>query len=253
MKKMKKTQVKKAVLFTIVLMLFGKTAFSQNFSGKYTWEDGDNSSFTLTLKQSGNNITGSHSAASMLGRESYTKSITGTVSKGIAYLTCDNGACVIKATLKPLTNGQAEWKVNKKSGGQAETDSYSYVPNKAVMKKKQGSTSTQTNQNNQNYAYEPKVSKITGTVKVETYSNEKPYILVLNKAINVIANAEDEAEGINVTVRRISKIQLTSTHGIKLANYKNKKVRVTGTFFGAITAHHHTHVLMDAIKIEILP
>jgi len=33
----------------------------------------------------------------------------------------------------------------------------------------------------------------------------------------------------------------------------NKRVKVTGTLFCAITGHHHTDVLIDAQKIEAAP
>ena len=44
---------------------------------------------------------------------------------------------------------------------------------------------------------------------------------------------EIEEIGIDVTKYNISKIQLTSTCVVKLAKYKNKYVRLTGTFFGS--------------------
>jgi hypothetical protein len=106
--------------------------------------------------------------------------------------------------------------------------------------------------NSKNYYFEPKVSTITGTVQLETFYNEaagteRHYVLVLSSPVNVIASSEDEYD---FTARNLSKIQLT---GSQLVNYKNKKVRITGTFFGAVSAHHHTGALLEVTKVEVLP
>jgi len=106
--------------------------------------------------------------------------------------------------------------------------------------------------NKQNYYYEPTVSVISGTIKVEPclYADdsvanirEDSYILNLEKSINVISNFD---------TTKISKIQLTfNPDEVKVQNYKNKKVRLTGTFFGWDNGHHHTPVLINVNKIEL--
>lgn len=118
--------------------------------------------------------------------------------------------------------------------------------------------------NKQDYFYEPSVSIILGTIKIESFfgppgygenpqtdSREDSYILNLDSPINVISNEKEIEEGdFNYTKYNITKIQLTSTSNVNLTNFKNRIVRLTGTFFGASTGHHHTEVLMDVSKIE---
>jgi hypothetical protein len=112
--------------------------------------------------------------------------------------------------------------------------------------------------NLKDYQYEPTVSVITGTIKTESFygppgfgehpktdSREEVYLLVLEKPINVISTAKENDDDANTTKNNVLKIQLISPDNINLANYKNKTVRLTGTFFGPETGHHHTDVLMD--------
>lgn len=120
--------------------------------------------------------------------------------------------------------------------------------------------------NQQDYGFEPSVSVISGKIRIESFfgppgygespetdSREDSYILVLDNPINVVAKGQDtEDNEFNTTTLNISKIQLTSTHDVKLTNYKNKAVKLTGTFFGAHTGHHHTDVLLDVEKAEEL-
>ena len=118
--------------------------------------------------------------------------------------------------------------------------------------------------NQQDYNYEPTVSVIVGVIKAETFfgppgygenpktdSKEHVYVLNLDKSINVISNTKDaEEDEFNSTKYDIQKIQLNPSEGIKLSKYKNKKVRLSGTFFGAHTGHHFTEVLLDVEKID---
>lgn len=133
------------------------------------------------------------------------------------------------------------------------------VTDKNLAKKENTKTAT-TNQ--KDYYYEPTVSIISGTIKTETFfgppgygedpqtdSREVSYILNLDNSINVISKSKEEGD-FNSTRYNISKIQLTSTSDVEFTNYKNKFVRLTGTFFGAHTGHHHTDVLMDVKKIK---
>jgi hypothetical protein len=114
------------------------------------------------------------------------------------------------------------------------------------------------------FLYEPSVSVISGIIKTESFfgppgygenpqtdSREDKLILSLDNSINVISYAEEIEEGeYNTTKYNISKVQLLSTSGVELSNYDNKKVYLTGTFFGSNTGHHHTAVLMDVNKVE---
>ena len=118
--------------------------------------------------------------------------------------------------------------------------------------------------NRQDFNYEPIVSTISGTLKVETYfgppgygenpqtdSREDSYILILDNSINVISNDDDIEEGeYNVTKFNISKVQLAADPKFNLRDYKNRVVRVSGRFFGAHTGHHHTQVLLFVTGLD---
>ena len=112
-----------------------------------------------------------------------------------------------------------------------------------------------------NYHFEPEVSTLTGTVKSEVFfgppgygenpktdKKETAYILQLSKPINVIAT--DPEDDLNSTTKNVTKIQLVSERNFKLSNFNNKTVKVSGTFFSAISGHHHTKILIDVNKIE---
>jgi len=105
----------------------------------------------------------------------------------------------------------------------------------------------------QDYKFEPEKSIIKGTLTTEQIENEKPFIFILESAINVVSSTEVHEEGDqNYTRNNITKVQLTSTHGIVFDQFKGKKLKLTGTFFGAATAHHHTEVLMDVESVAEL-
>ena len=100
-------------------------------------------------------------------------------------------------------------------------------------------------QNANTYKFEPSKSSISGKIVVETFfdaneNNENSFILKLDQPIKVVADPNDD---LNSTTSNVTKVQLT-TSSVDFSIYKNKKVRCTGTFFSAITAHHHTDVLM---------
>lgn len=169
---------------------------------------------------------------------------------------------VKRVTVNQATNDYPSYLTFKKSGEYwkiiTEGD---LVTDKNLARKEDTQTAT-TNQ--QDYYYESTVSIISGTIKIETFfgppgygenpqtdSREDSYILNLDNSINVISKSKEIEEGdFNSTKYNVSKIQLTSTSGVKLTNYKNKFVRLAGTFFGSHTGHHHTDVLMDVKKIE---
>jgi len=107
-------------------------------------------------------------------------------------------------------------------------------------------------QNNKTYKFEPSVSIISGIIEDETFfdANDKKvncFVLKLDSSIRVVADNDDE---LNSTTNNVTKVQLTSSSGINFSNFKNKRVRCTGTFFSSHTAHHHTKVLMSVKKIQ---
>jgi hypothetical protein len=117
--------------------------------------------------------------------------------------------------------------------------------------------------NQQNYQYDS-VSVITGTITTESFygppgfgehpktdSKEESYILTVEKPITVISKETDE-NATNTTKENVTRIQLIIPDNNDASGYKNKTVRLTGTFFGPQTGHHHTDVLMDVQKVEVL-
>ena len=117
--------------------------------------------------------------------------------------------------------------------------------------------------NEQNYQYDS-ISVITGTIVTESFygppgfgehpktdSKEEVYILTVEKPITVISKETDEY-ATNTTKENVSRIQLIMPENNDASGYKNKTVRLTGTFFGPQTGHHHTDVLLDVQKVEVL-
>jgi hypothetical protein len=114
-----------------------------------------------------------------------------------------------------------------------------------------------------NYFFEPDTSTISGTLKVEMYygppdfgetpstdSKEYVYIFYPVDTINVIQQVFDSA-GFDVTAKNVIKFQLSPLNNLSLHPYINKKIKITGQFFGALTGHHHTDVLMAVTKAEL--
>ena len=128
----------------------------------------------------------------------------------------------------------------------------------------QKSVRTDLKTNQKNYYYDT-VSVVIGTLKIENHfgspdygnnpetdSKENVYILVLENPIDVIQISKGKSdEGIDETKLKITKVQLANIHNININQFINKKIRVTGTFFGAITGHHHTPVLLEITKAEL--
>jgi hypothetical protein len=116
------------------------------------------------------------------------------------------------------------------------------------------------------YFFEPCISVITGKLKVEMYygppnygetpstdSKEYSYVFYPDKAIDVIQrDSSNSSNYSDKTTRNVKKFQLAPTGNITLHPYVNKKLKITGEFFGAITGHHHTDVLMSVEKVEQL-
>ena len=151
-------------------------------------------------------------------------------------------------------NFNGDWKIITESD---------LVTDKNLSKRKLPKTGVN---NKQTYLFEPTVSTISGVLVVEKYwgppgygenpatdKSEYSYILLLEKPIALNSNSEKVDEGdFNFTRTNIAKIQLSSDQSIKLSDYKNKAIRLTGTFFGAFSGHHHTDVLLNVQTIEDL-
>lgn len=106
-------------------------------------------------------------------------------------------------------------------------------------------------QNQNSYSFEPDKSVITGSLTTEQLEGEVPYIFVLDAPIDVVSkNGQHEEGDYNTTKTGITKVQLTSTHGVSFQGLIGKRLKLTGTFFGGATAHHHTEVLMDVESFD---
>ena len=120
--------------------------------------------------------------------------------------------------------------------------------------------------NQENYVYGYGGSSVlTGTITKEMFygppgfgenpktdKQEPSFLLVLEKPIKVIASNEQLNEGTEETRENVDKMQLIWPDGIDMQKYLGKKVKLTGSLFGAHTGHHHTAVLMDMQTIEEL-
>jgi hypothetical protein len=112
-------------------------------------------------------------------------------------------------------------------------------------------------------SYEPAVVKIAGTLERKTFPGPPNYESVAKgdqaetywfvELHSSMCVAEDKAEpDLNAAQTGVTEIQLV----LKPEVYKSYKgllggeVIVTGTLFGAITAHHHTPVLLTASSLE---
>jgi hypothetical protein len=113
------------------------------------------------------------------------------------------------------------------------------------------------------YYFEPNVSTISGTLKVELYygppnfgelpetdAKEYSYILYPDKTINVIQTSD--STDFDVTTKGITKFQLAPMGQLSLHPYIDKRIIVTGQFYGKHTGHHHTDVLMTVSKAKKL-
>lgn len=124
--------------------------------------------------------------------------------------------------------------------------------------------------NNQaDYSFEPAVSVISGKLSTEIFygapgfgenpatdQKEEQYVLLLEKPINVNGtnvSVEDSEDESTRTRKAVSKIQLLyDKDSIDMGKYLGSAVKLTGTFFGAHTGHHHTDVVLNVQKLEEL-
>lgn len=107
------------------------------------------------------------------------------------------------------------------------------------------------------FSYEPHVYSFTGTLNYVMFygppgfgedtandAKEWDYILELDKPISILA---DSGNDFNDAKSNIQELQILTDTDLK--QQIHQKVTLTGTLFGAQTAHHHTEVLLDARKL----
>jgi hypothetical protein len=110
-------------------------------------------------------------------------------------------------------------------------------------------------------SYEPAVVELEGTLTIKTYygppnygehpktdSKEAQWILRLNEPVDVIG---DDRYPETMSVHGIRYIQLVLLG--RQSELIGRKVLAKGTLFHALTAHHHTDVLMDVQSISPRP
>ena len=112
------------------------------------------------------------------------------------------------------------------------------------------------------YYYYPSISKIEGELTLQSFfvppsygedpvndEREDVYILRLNYHINVISEKEEREEGdLDSTKLNIKEVQICTLEPIR--HLVNKKIKVSGIFFGANTGHHWTPVILDVKDIN---
>jgi hypothetical protein len=100
--------------------------------------------------------------------------------------------------------------------------------------------------------YEPETITVEGLLKQQPASKsgtgEMYFTLWTAQALDVIATAAQEKEGINISEENIDRIQLNGDED-QLKALLNKKVRVSGTLFHAHTSYHYTTVLMNVSSV----
>ena len=114
----------------------------------------------------------------------------------------------------------------------------------------------------ESYYFQPSVSVIEGTLITrlhygppnfgedpENDEHQYPFIILLDKPINVLTEDSDE---VNSDTYDVSEVQLAlrGEPYVEMAKqYKDKQIKVQGTLFSAFTGHHHTKVLMFVDEI----
>jgi hypothetical protein len=106
-------------------------------------------------------------------------------------------------------------------------------------------------------SYEPSVVELTGTVIRKTFADatgrpETEWLLNLSRPICV--NEDSKNPDLNYAQKGVRAIQLTFLDQKMYETNKDvlgKKVVVRGTLFAAMTAHHHTPVLLTVSTLKI--
>jgi hypothetical protein len=122
---------------------------------------------------------------------------------------------------------------------------------------------------NQTVYYEPKIVTLIGNIKLKTFPGPPNYesieagddaetcpYLFLDYPIDVaITNNDTDPEAVaekNVKIMQIAADEEFSNWSWSNKKYVNKHVKVTGTLYHNLTAHHHTRVLIAATHFEII-
>lgn len=153
-------------------------------------------------------------------------------------------------------------KENKDTNQEDTVEVQTEIVEENQTEKKFSSSSNQTD-----YSFEPAISVIIGKIANEEFygapgfgenpatdQKETQYLLLLEKPVNVngVNVSEDDSDDESTRTRKaVSKIQLLYDKNIiDMGRYLGNTVRLTGTFFGAHTGHHHTEVVMDVQKVD---
>lgn len=114
----------------------------------------------------------------------------------------------------------------------------------------------------QEYYFEPNVSTVEGTLITRMYygqpgygedpkndAKEYPYILQLDKPINVKAQEGDIMNSDTFDVKEIQVVPIGEEDLKSIKKYLDKRIKIEGTLFSALTGHHHTEVLIEVKRI----
>lgn len=119
--------------------------------------------------------------------------------------------------------------------------------------------------NNQTLYYEPRLVTLTGIIKILKFpgppnytsikdgdSEETGAYLLLEKPIDVAIDSQIKDSN-NQPEKNVVLLQLVVRNNHYWDKIKEgNKVRVTGTLFSTLTAHHHARVLVNLNKISVL-
>ena len=153
----------------------------------------------------------------------------------------------------------------------AEIQPYANVPDGAIFLQIENETENETENFIENilnrtkaeeYYFEPSISVIEGQLITRMYygppnygenpdtdSKQYPFILELDKPINVIAEEDDEFNSDKLEVTEIQVVPMNKEQTQLLEQYINKRVIIQGTLFEAIFGGHHTEVLIQLEKV----
>ena len=108
----------------------------------------------------------------------------------------------------------------------------------------------------QTYYLDQKVT-VTGVLTVMNFTDangklERTYVIKLGKSINVLPSESSKEYWDFKAENGIKIMQVyTLNDKIKIRNFKNKKVRISGTLTPQMTAHHHTPVMVEFTSIGL--
>ena len=111
--------------------------------------------------------------------------------------------------------------------------------------------------------YSPKINVIEGIIKPIVFAGppnfssvkngDKPEkYWVLYSTYPTCLNSNEDVDVDYANEQNVKEIQLIIDNYSKYKNMTGKSVRVYGRLIHAISGHHHTNILMDVTKIELL-